>query len=211
MSLDNHIGWRMKRIAEELGFPDALGFDIIETDYHGRTWYNISFPSFGFVDIERMVKPNSRSKIYERYAFSVAYCVLHTSTFWPIDSFKEFMDKVHKSKIDPDLVFSGPKPPFTGYCLDELLKKGYDYKKICNYLKKRAIPLRFNITSFCGDDATRFRVDDPYSPHYSRLLKYLEPPKEIKDIMARNQLEDAIKQLGVNKCLEQLKEWEKKE
>ena len=199
----------MKRIAEELGLDSS--FDIIEAKYYGRNYYNISFPSFDFVDIERMVKPNSRIKIYERYTFSVAYCVLRWFTYWPIDPFKEFMDDVHKSKIDPDLVFSGPKPPFTEYRLDELIKKGYDYEKICNYLKRRAIPLRFNIGAFCGEDATAIEVDDPTFSHYSRLLKYLEPPKEIKDIMAKNQLEDAIKQLGVNKCLEQLKEWEKKE
>ena len=199
----------MKRIAEELGLDSS--FDIIETKYYGSTYYNISFPAFNFVDIERMVKPNSRSKTYEKYAFSVAYRVVLASSFWPIDPFKEFMDEVHKSKIDPDLVFSGPKPPFTEYCLDELIGKGYDYKKICSYLKNRAIPLRFNAHSFCGEDATAIEVYDSYSPRYSRLLKYLEPPKEIKDIIAKNQLEDAIKQLGVNKCLEQLKEWENKE
>lgn len=200
----------MKRIAEELGLDSS--FDIYETEYYGkdRIWYNISFPAFNFADIEYMVKPNSRSKTYEKYAFSVAYCVVRVSSFWPIEPFKKFMDEVHKSKIDPDLVFSGPKPPFTQYRLDEFLKKGYDYEKIRNYLKRRAIPLRFNAHSFCGDDAIAIEVDDPYSPHYSRLLKYLEPPKEIKDIIAKNQLEDAIKQLGLNKCLEQLKEWDKK-
>jgi len=190
----------VKQCNEELGIPIETGISVIESEYCGkdRIWYFITYPAFGFVGIKR-VFPNIKKKNIDIHTFYVANCVGIRTSFWPIDPFQHFMKRVKKSKIDIELVFSGPKPPLTSYLLDEIIKDKQTPNKVNNVLKKRVIPIRFNQTCFCGEDA-QFLPDGWLAPE--KLGKYLEPPNYIKDIEAKRKLQEAIEQLGLEKCKE---------
>lgn len=200
----------MDRIAQQLGFPIESGVDVRQTSYYGRdTWYYITYPAFGYCNIKRIF-PSRRDNQAVVYSFNIAYTVVSRSSFWPIEEFHRFMDEAKKSDIDYDLIFSGPKPPFTSYMLDDLIAKGYTYKRICNFLTKRAIPIRFNQYSYCGSDASAFPVENGMGTPlcYARLYEYIEPPKKIKDAKAMYEFKGVIEQLGIEKCKELVKEYE---
>jgi len=201
----------MERIEEKLGIPSEFGISIYQTNYYGRdngrdNWYSILYPCFEFEQIERYIIENDKA---EKHKFCVAIGVMDASSFWPIDAFHSFIEDVKKLKIDYDLVFSGPKPPFTVYILDELIDKGYTYKEIICFLDKRIIPLRFNPTSFCGYDASFLPMTNGFNIHpiYKKMFEYLEPPKKIKDANAIYYLNQAIEQLGVEKCHDIINEY----